>query len=286
MKYNELAPVLNAVKVPLLIVDKEGVIVLCNSSAERYFGEKLKTGSSLFSSLDILPDDFKKAFAGAVPGNEITFSDITVLPVKTRKVADLSVSFPETEGDEVVLITVKDRTLGSRLFPGIGKLKSTVESSPSSILITDENGIVEYVNENFEKLTGYSFDEIKGRNADILKPEFFSKDNRGMWEEIRKGNKWKGEFLNAKKNGELYWAIVSISPLFDKEGIIAHYLSIQEDITYLKNTEEELKTSEEKLRLLFEALPEGILVTDLDGNIIQVNRAYLFRFNENGKKLR
>jgi PAS domain-containing protein len=96
-----------------------------------------------------------------------------------------------------------------------------------------------------------------------------------MWEEIRKGNKWKGEFLNAKKNGELYWAIVSISPVFDKEGIIAHYLSIQEDITYLKNTEEELKTSEEKLRLLFEALPEGILVTDLDGNIIQVNRAYL-----------
>jgi len=275
MKFNELASVLNAVKVPLLAADKEGVIVLCNSSAEVYFGDKLKKGSRIFSFMDIPPDDFKKAFAGTVAGNEITFSDITVIPVETRKVADLSLSLLETADNGIAVITVKDRTLGSRLFPGIGKLRSTVESSPSSILITDENGVVEYVNENFEKLTGYTCSEIKGHNADILKPEFFSKDNSSMWEEIRSGNKWKGEFLNEKKDGELYWAIVSISPLFDKEGNITHYLSIQEDITYLKKTEEELKKSEEKLRLLFEALPEGILVTDLDGNIIQVNRAYL-----------
>jgi len=275
VEYNELAPVLNAVKVPILAADKEGVVILCNSSSERYFGDKLKTGSRLFSFLDIPPDDFKKAFEEVLSGNEITFSDITVLPAETRKVADLSVSFLETEGDGIALITVKDSSLGSRLFPGIGKLKATVESSPSSILITDRNGIVEYVNGNFEKLTGYSLDDIKGKNADILKPEFFSKDNRGMWEEIRKGNRWKGEFLNAKKNGELYWAIVSISPLYGKDGSITHYLSIQEDVTYLKKKEEELKQSEEKLRLLFESLPEGILVTDLDGNIMQVNRAYL-----------
>ncbi len=279
MNVEELKVIINSVKVPVLAAEKGGELLFCNSSASDFFIIGTEPVVSVLSLLDIDPAEFRKSVEGVTPGDEFLFTDIALLPAEINKAADVVFSLLEVQGVELLIITVKDRTLASRLFPGAGKLRSTVESSPSSILITDRNGIVEYVNENFEKLTGYSSVEIIGKNADILKPDFFSKDNSSMWAEIRKGNKWKGELLNEKKDGELYWAIVSISPLFDKDGGITHYLSIQEDITYLKKKEEELKQSEEKLRVLFESLPEGILVTDLDGNIMQVNRAYLRIFD-------
>lgn len=275
MNNDELTSIFNSVKVPIIAAEKRGAVVLWNSSAETYFPGKMEAGISVLSLVEIDPAEFHTSINTIIPGSECHFTEVAVISQGTNKVADIGISLLDNVGSGLIVLTVKDKTLGSRLFPGLGKLQSTAESSPSSILVTDRNGIVEYVNENFEKLTGYSYEEIKGKNVDILKPEFFSNDNNIMWDEIRNGHKWKGEFLNAKKNGELYWAIVSISPLFGKDGTITHYLSIQEDITYLKIAEEELKQSEEKLRVLFESLPEGILVTDLDGNIMQINRAYL-----------
>jgi PAS domain S-box-containing protein len=178
------------------------------------------------------------------------------------------------------------------ILPGIqddfNRLKLVVNQSPSAVVITDRDGTIEFGNRKFFLLTGYSFDEVKGQNISMLNShqqpkEFYAH----MWEDLFHGQDWKGEFRNRRKNGELYWVLASISPYFDKEGEISHYIGILEDITYLKQIELELKQSEEKFRVLFETLPEGIVVTDMEGYILQINQACLeiFRHNDRNRFL-
>ncbi len=266
--------IINSIKVPVILTGRDCLVRMWNDYANEYFSGEIKEGGAAGSLFSMAPEKLKEFSEKAGPGTECRFDNVKVLMPGKRR-ADVTVSFLNYGVEDFFVFTVKDKPGGSAGYSDFEKLLSNIESSPSSIVITDRNGLVEYVNENFSRLTGYLPEEIKGENINILKPGFFSRDNPGLWDLIEKGKNWKGEFLNVKKDGDLYWAIVSISPLYGRDGGISHYLSIQEDITYLKRAEEELKQSEEKLRILFESLPEGILVTDLDGNIMQVNRAYL-----------
>lgn len=121
------------------------------------------------------------------------------------------------------------------------KLSRAVEQSSAAIVISDTAGNIEYVNPKFTQLSGYTAEEVIGRNPRILKsgetpPEEYKK----LWETITAGHEWRGEFHNKKKNGELYWVSTLISPVVDETGRITHFLGIQEDITARKQAEEEL----------------------------------------------
>jgi|GEM_PF-576256 len=135
------------------------------------------------------------------------------------------------------------------------KLSAAVEQSPVSVVITDLKGDIEYVNPTFTQVTGYHPEEVTGRNPRVLKsgtqPDAFYRD---LWETIRTGNSWTGELHNRKKNGELFWELASISPVFDKKGMITNYLAVKEDITGRKLFEERLIESEKKYRHIFKSL--------------------------------
>lgn len=119
------------------------------------------------------------------------------------------------------------------------KLSMAVEQSPASVIITDPDGTIEYVNPGFTGLTGYSFDEAAGRNPRMLKSGKTDQDTyEHMWHTITSGKTWHGKFLNKKKNGELYWDKASISSIRNKKGEITHFVAIQEDITEQKKNEE------------------------------------------------
>ena len=118
---------------------------------------------------------------------------------------------------------------------------SIVEESPTTVVITDPLGNIEYVNRKFTLLTGYEPDEVLGRNPRILKsgaqpPEVY----RDLWRTIAAGQEWRGELCNRKKTGELYWELVAISAIHDEHGAIAHYLGVKEDISDRKAIEEQL----------------------------------------------
>ncbi|MCI4624884.1 MAG: PAS domain-containing sensor histidine kinase [Candidatus Magnetoovum sp. WYHC-5] len=119
--------------------------------------------------------------------------------------------------------------------------KLIVENSPSSIIVTDAKGNIEYANPQFCILTGYCKEEIYGKNPRILKsgqtPRHVYKE---LWETITAGKQWQGEFLNRKKNGELYWEFAKISPVTDSNGIVANYIAIKDDITEKKVMEAKL----------------------------------------------
>jgi PAS domain S-box-containing protein len=126
-------------------------------------------------------------------------------------------------------------------------LGRAIEQSPACIVITDADGLVEYVNPKFSDLTGYDSAEVVGQNLRLLQsgendPAMFS----DMWDAIKSGNQWNGEILNRKKDAAEYWESVSISPIFNDDGDISHFVAIREDITEKKSMVTELVRSKEK----------------------------------------
>jgi|GEM_PF-2097012 len=164
--------------------------------------------------------------------------------------------------------TVLERTSELR------KLTTAIEQSGSTIVITNLDGNIEYVNPAFSKVTGYSEEEAIGQNPSILKSGKHSSEfYKEMWDTLSRGETWRGEMINKKKKGDLYWESATISPVRDSSGKTTHYVSIKDEITLLKMTEQTLKESEEKHRLLFETLEQGVVFQDSKGAIIDVNPA-------------
>ncbi len=120
-------------------------------------------------------------------------------------------------------------------------LSQAVEQSQVSIIVTDVLGHIEYVNPKFTKATGYTFEEVRGKNPRFLKSGYTSAEEyKKLWDTIMTGAPWRGEFHNKKKNGELFWEDAVISPIRDERGTITHFLAVKEDITDRKTLEQQV----------------------------------------------
>lgn len=149
------------------------------------------------------------------------------------------------------------------------KLSQAVEQSPASVVLTSINGTIEYVNPKFSSVTGYTRDEVLGKNPRILKSGHQSKEfYKELWDTISSGKEWMGEFHNRKKNGELYWELARISPIKNEEGVIINYLATKEDIT-------DLMQAEKNYRLSIDQSPIGIRIVNQQGKTVYANQAFL-----------
>ena len=127
------------------------------------------------------------------------------------------------------------------------KLSTAVDQSPAATVITDLKGDITYVNPRFTDVTGYSLTEAIGKNPRILKsgrtpPEVY----QDLWQTIAAGQEWKGEFLNRKRNGGLFWEKASITAIRDEQGAVSAYLAVKEDITEQKFAQQALLRAKEE----------------------------------------
>ncbi len=113
------------------------------------------------------------------------------------------------------------------------KLSQAVEQSPNSIVITDLEGHIEYVNQAFVSNTGYSRSEVLGKNARTLQSDPEGQA-AAIWEHLARGVAWRGELQNLRKNGEIYFEMANIVPIRQPDGRITHYLAVKEDISEKK----------------------------------------------------
>ena len=121
------------------------------------------------------------------------------------------------------------------------KLSQAVEQSPESIVITDLQGKIEYVNDSFVRVSGYSREELVGQNPRILQSgKTPTQTYHAMWSALRQGDGWSGEFCNRRKDGSEYIEFVNISPIRESDGRISHYVAIKEDVTEKKRMGREL----------------------------------------------
>lgn len=149
----------------------------------------------------------------------------------------------------------------------------------SIVSITDRYGRIKYVNDNFCKISKYAAHELIGQDHRLLNSGYHDKAHiQNFWATITSGKIWRGEFCNRAKDGKLYWVDNTIVPFLDADGKPYQYVSIRNDITDRKRSEEQLRKSEKQFREFFELAPEAIFI--LDGDTGRFND-----FNENALKL-
>jgi PAS domain S-box-containing protein len=263
-------------------VDEKGKYVYSSNKGRDFLGYTLEEiiGKTPF---DFMPPDEAER-VGAV------FAEIVS---KKELIKDLENWIIRKDGKKVCLLTNgvpvldengnlrgyrgvdKDVTDYKRTEKDVRKLSRAVEQSPASIVITNPKGDIEYVNPKFTRLTGYTMEEVSGKNSRILKSgETPREEYARLWKMIKDGKSWHGEFHNRKKNGELYWESVSISPIFDESGEVTNFLAVKEDITERKLAEEALRETTDHLENLLSFANAPIIVWDKEQKITRFNLAF------------
>ncbi len=239
----------------IVTVDSKGNIIGWNPGAKKIFGfteeEILNKPITL-----IIPREYhtehigglKRVAAGGekhVIGRTVELEGLhksgNVIPI------ELSLAEWESSGEKYFTGIIRDITERISSEENIKKLSRGIEQSPASVIITNANGIIEYVNRKFTEITGYSSSEAVGKNPNILKsgindPSVY----KDLWQAIKQSKEWRGELCNKRKDGSLYWDVVSISPIKNADGDIINYIGVQEDITERKELVEELTAAKKR----------------------------------------
>jgi len=162
--------------------------------------------------------------------------DGSAMPVEYR-------AYPIVDDGTVLgaVVTFVDITIRKKQEAELRKLSSAVAQSPSSVVITNADKNIEYVNKKFTETTGFTAEEVIGENPRILKSGHTPQETyESMHATLQQGKDWQGEFYNRKKDGTLFWEDVRISPVTDERGTITHFVAVKADITERKRTAEEI----------------------------------------------
>lgn len=180
-----------------------------------------------------------------------------------RKVpVEVSSSVTSYRGKTIMLDIYRDITERLEAELQRRKLSTAVEQSPSSAVIMDTEGKIEYVNPKFTETIGYALHELLGQNWFTLKTERLTKAQfNDIWKNLNSGTPWRGEFHSKKKDGSSFWEYTAISPIRHYDGSISHFLAVSEDISVRKEYEE---------KLLRQANYDGL--TNLPNRILMLDR--------------
>ncbi|HPE55875.1 MAG TPA: PAS domain S-box protein [Bacteroidales bacterium] len=159
---------------------------------------------------------------------------------------------------------------------GLQKLSQAIEQSPVSVVITDIDGRIEYVNPFFTKVTGYTAEEAIGNFPNVLKSgEQNDQYYKDLWTNISNGKVWEGEFVNKNKKGEVFCEKAVIAPIFNTKGKITNYIALKQDVTSNRRTEIELQKVRSETEQFLGAAADGLRLVSIDGIILKVNKTFL-----------
>ncbi len=234
--------------VMLLIDPSTGDIVDANQAAENFYGWKREQMLTMrIQDVNMLGEDVLSFLERARTETGIRFEfnhrradgSIREVEVFANKIGLL--------GKEHIHSIIHDITDRKSAEKQLKMLNRAVEQSPVSVMITNREGNLVYVNPMFTEITGYTYEEVIGKNPNILQsrayPENYFKE---LWDTILSGKVWRGEFLNKKKNGELYWEKSVITSIVNSKGEISSFIAVQEDISVMKKLEQDLIAAKEK----------------------------------------
>lgn len=250
-RFNELSELL---PFAIMEIDKYGYISFMNKSAFELYGytkEDFEGGLNVFQmvsgqDLEKAKKEFEILFSEK---DRVVTSEYSAHKKNGSIISVLIFASPITRNDEIVGIraVIVDISQTKKSEEELHKLSLALEQSPVSIIITDIDGNIEYVNPKFLEVSGYSNEEVIGRKPSILKSGEQSLEYyQNLWRTIKQGKDWRGELHNKRKDGSLYWELVSISPIKNYQGEIINYFAVKEDITLSKKYEEELIKAKEK----------------------------------------
>ena len=174
-------------------------------------------------------------YTSSISFDEKALSSLLALDRRTSK---------KIEKDELSQVVTSINSMQTQLISSIDelqKLSRAVESSSSAIFITNLEGLIEYINPKFTEITGYTKEDTEDQFSTILKSGVTPREvYDDLWQTLHSGGDWKGELYNRKKDGSCYWARTSIASIKNSNGVITHYVAIQEDVTHEYELSEKL----------------------------------------------
>ncbi|WP_337872701.1 PAS domain S-box protein [Ignavibacterium sp.] len=238
---------------PILLLDIKSFRILdCNPAAEKLFG---KTKPQLTHSLieELSPelqqnneksDELINFYLNKALKGETTLFDWCFNTAEKKILTEANLYKIDINGNSLLQLILRDITEKRKSEEQLKLLSLSINQSSSAILITDVNGNIEYVNDTFTKLTGYSKEEVIGQNPRFLKSGYTPKETyTQLWNKVLSGENWEGEFLNKRKDGTLYWEYARISPVKNENGVVTNLMGVKDDITRLKKLLEEIKVA-------------------------------------------
>jgi two-component system cell cycle sensor histidine kinase/response regulator CckA len=215
----------------IVIVDQQHEIRFVNKAAEALFGRTAQELIGTPFGFPLVQGDVAEIEI-IRPGRSIAYGEMRAIPMRWS-------------GQANFLLFIQDVSAHKRAEGDLRKLFQAIEQSPASVMITDVDGRIEYVNPKFMETTGYTYAEVVGKTPGFLRSGYTStREYQDLWKTIGAGQVWRGEFHNRRKNGELFWELASIAPVRDGRGKVTHYVAVKEDISELKATEERLRHSQ------------------------------------------
>lgn len=268
----------------IILVDEEGSITLVNTRTEELFG---------YSRDELIGKPVELLVPTPVRSGHASYrADFLKQPVTRQMGAGRDLYGLRKDGSEVPIeigLNVMQTTEGTSVLASIiditqrkkGEekllLQSTaLECAANAIVITDANGRILWVNRAFSESTGYALQDVMGKNPRILKSG--KQDNgfyENMWATILSGKVWRDTIVNRRKDGGLIREDLTITPIQNNDGKVTHFVAIKQDISERLRAAEALRQSEERLQTVVENLAEGLVIAELDGQLIHWNRAAL-----------
>ncbi len=266
----------------ILTVSDEGKILWCNQATLSIFGQSLEglTGQSLGV---VIPDLTgvslqhwfdTHGFSGRIIGFETKGCRVegTQFPIA------VSARRAELENENINTIIVRDTTDAKWAEKELLLRERALASSAEGIIITDMNmpgHPTIFVNEAFEKITGYGMNDIIGQNCRILQKDDIDQPGiRTMRQAIALGHACQVVVRNYRKDGTLFWNELTISPVFSADNVMTHYVGVASDITERMAAEHVLHLRTERLNAVFDLSPDGFVVLDAEGGVSIVNPAF------------
>lgn len=191
--------------------------------------------------------------------------DIVWVSESTRAVRDEKGAIKYYEG------TLKDISERKKAEKKVADFMFALDQS-SIVDVSDLNGEIQFVNENFCRISGYSSEELKGQNHRILKSGYHSNEHyKNLWETVLNGKVWRCEVRNKAKDGSFYWTDTTIVPFVNEDGKPFQFVTIRSDITERKKAEEELALAQMRYQEIFDNTADGIYQSTVDGKFIMAN---------------
>jgi len=254
----DVAPVarsvlINTIDDLMIVLDTRGHIVDFNLAAQTRCGfTKALVGK--------LPEEVGQPWAGVLQccgERSVQHEEISVVAGTRKCIFELTAADLKDARGRVLgrLFLLHDVTLLKQSQDRLQQLSQAVEQSPAAIVLTDLDGKIEYTNPKFTEITGYLPQEALGQNPRLLNSGLTSPQTiDAMWQAITAGREWVGEFINRKKNGDIFYESARISAITNPDGKITHYLAVKEDITERKRAEEELRMAHDRLQAHLEEI--------------------------------
>ncbi len=245
--------IVQTAKEGIILIDDQGVIISWNQGAETIFGY---TEEEIMGQLVemIMPQRYRESHSHAL--HQVKVTGRTHYIGKTRELKGLrkdksefllELSLAAWEENDATFFCgiVRDVTERKEAEEERSRLVTAVQQATESIIITDKDGIIQYVNPAFERITGYTYHEAVGQNPRMLQSgkhdaTFYT----NLWNTISVGQVWKGHIINKRKNGSLFEEDMTISPIRDESGNIFSYVAVKYDVTHEIQLENQLRQAQ------------------------------------------